>query len=81
MDLDIWLSFAAASALVLILPRPTLLALLPQALTKGPYIGWAGVERNVCGDFIMASLVLTGSGPLLSISGLVFSLIKWLGAF
>ena len=81
MDLGIWLSFAAALALVLILPRPTLLALLPQVLTKGPYIGWAGVERNVCGDFIMPSLVLTSSGPLLSVSGLVFSLIKWLRAF
>ena len=81
LNIHIWLPFAAASALIPILPRPTLLALLPQVLTKGPYIGWAGVERNVCGDFIMASLVLTGSGPLLSISGLVFSLIKWLGAF
>ena len=81
MDLGIWLSFAAALALVLILPRPTLLALLQKVLTKSPYIGWARVERNVCGDLIMASLMLTGSGPLLSVSGLVFSLIKWLGAF
>ena len=46
MDLGIWLSFAAALALVLILPRPTLLALLQQVLTKSPYIGWARVERN-----------------------------------
>ena len=81
MDLGIWLSFAAALALVLILPRPTLLALLQQVLTKSPYIGWARVERNVCGDLIMASLMPTGSGPLLSVSGLVFSLIKWLRAF
>ena len=81
MDLDIWLSFAAASALVLILPRLTLLALLSQVLTKGPHIGWAGVERIVCGDFIVASLVLTGLGPLLAVSGLVFSLLRWLGAF
>jgi threonine/homoserine/homoserine lactone efflux protein len=81
LDFNIWLSFAAASALVLILPGPTLLALLSQVLTKGPRVGWAGVAGIVCGDFIVASLVLTGLGPLLAVSGLVFSLLKWLGAF
>ena len=56
MDFNIWLSFAAASMLILILPGPTILTILSHTLTGGRRVIWAAVAAVACGDLISMSL-------------------------
>ena len=80
MDFNIWLSFAAASMLILILPGPTILTILSHTLTGGRRVIWAAVAAVACGDLISMSLALIGLGALLAASALAFTALKWLGA-
>ena len=80
MDFNIWLSFAAASILILILPGPTSLTILSHTLTGGRRVIWAAIAGIACGDLICMSLALIGLGALLAASALAFTALKWLGA-
>ena len=80
MDFNNWLSFAAASMLILILPGPTILTILSHTLTGGRRVIWAAVAAVACGDLISMSLALIGLGALLAASALSFTAFKWLGA-
>ena len=80
MDFNNWLSFAAASMLILILPGPTILTILSHTLTGGRRVIWAAVAAVACGDLISMSLALIGLGALLAASALAFTAFKWLGA-
>ena len=80
MDFNIWLSFAAASILILILPGPTSLTILSHTLTGGRRVIWAAIAGIACGDLICMSLALIGLGAVLAASALAFTALKWLGA-
>ena len=56
MDFNIWLSFAAASMLILILPGPTSLTILSHTLIGGRRVIWGAVAAIACGDLISMSL-------------------------
>ena len=58
MDFNNWLSFAAASMLILILPGPTILTILSHTLTGGRRVIWAAVAAVACGDLISMSSAL-----------------------
>lgn len=80
MDLDLWLAFAAASTVLLLIPGPTVLLVLSYALSKGRPVALASAGGVATGDFIAMSLSLAGLGALVAASATLFTALKWAGA-
>lgn len=80
MAIETWLAFAAASAVLLIIPGPTILLVVSYALGQG----WrAALPMSIgvaLGDFTAMTLSMLGIGALLAASATVFTALKWIGA-
>jgi homoserine/homoserine lactone efflux protein len=80
MGLETWLAFAAASAVLLAIPGPTILLVLSYALGRG-WSSAAPVAIGVAlGDFTAMTLSMLGVGALLAGSATLFTVLKWLGS-
>ena len=75
-----WVAFAAASAVVLIIPGPTILLVVSYALGQGRQAAMPLVLGVALGDTIAVLCSLAGLGALLAASALIFTVVKWLGA-
>ncbi len=80
MPVDLWLAFAAASAVMLLIPGPTSLLVVSYALGHGARSAAATAAGVVAGDFVAMTLSLIGVGALLATSAELFTLLKWVGA-
>lgn len=80
MPLDHWLAFAAASAVLLVIPGPTVLLVISYALSHGRRAGLATVAGVAFGDFTAMTASTLGVGALLAASASLFTALKWLGA-
>ena len=73
-------AFAAASFVLLIIPGPTIILVISQALAHGRQVALASVAGVGLGDLMAATLSLIGVGTVLAASATAFTIIKWLGA-
>ena len=80
MSFEIWLAFVAASAVVVIIPGPTVLLVVSYALGQGWRAALPMTIGVALGDFTAMTLSLLGIGALLMSSATVFTLVKWAGA-
>jgi threonine/homoserine/homoserine lactone efflux protein len=80
MTFELWLAFAAAAALLLAIPGPTVTLVIGYALGEGRRSAWATVAGVALGDFAALTLSLAGLGAVLAASASLFTLLKWLGA-
>ena len=80
MSFEIWLAFAAASAVLLLIPGPTVLLVVSYALGQGWRTALPMAVGVALGDFTAMTLSMLGVGALLAASATVFTLLKWLGA-
>ncbi|MBU2962658.1 LysE family translocator [Citreicella sp. C3M06] len=80
MPLDTWLTFLAASTLLLLIPGPTVLLVLSYALSKGRSVAVASALGVALGDFTAMTLSLAGLGALVLASATLFTALKWIGA-
>jgi len=80
MMLDNWMTFAAASAILVVMPGPTVLMTLSYALNGGRRIMPAAVLGVLLGDVIAMSVSLMGLGAVLMTSAFLFQILKWAGA-
>ena len=80
MATDLWLTFVAASIVLLIIPGPTILLVLSYALSQGRRVALATAFGVALGDFIAMSASLAGLGALVLASATLFSVLKWIGA-
>jgi len=80
MSLDLWFAFAAASAVMLLIPGPTALLVASYALSHGRRSALMTVAGVVAGDFISLTLSLAGLGALLAASATLFTVVKFIGA-
>ncbi|GBC59446.1 lysine transporter LysE [Desulfonema ishimotonii] len=80
MNMDVWLPFVFASALILIIPGPTIILVISQAVTHGRRSVTPLVAGVLFGDFAAMTLSLLGLGALLSASAALFTIFKWIGA-
>ncbi len=80
IPLETWLAFVAASAVLLVIPGPTITLVISYALTHGKRSAWATVPGVALGDFTALALSLAGLGALLAASALAFTALKWIGA-
>lgn len=80
MTFDLWLTFAAASTALLLIPGPTVLLVLSYALTKGRPVAVASASGVALGDLIAMTASLAGLGALVMASATLFTALKWVGA-
>lgn len=80
VSIETLLTFAIASMVLLIIPGPTIIMVVSQALAHGRRIAVASVVGVGLGDLIAASLSIIGVGTLLAASSTVFMIVKWAGA-
>lgn len=80
VDADTLMAFALASSVLLVLPGPTTVMVVSQALAHGRRVALASVFGVGLGDLFAASLSLVGVGAVLAASALAFTILKWIGA-
>ncbi len=80
MSPDIWLAFAAASTVLLLIPGPTVILVLSYALGRGWKVALPMAVGVALGDLTAMTLSLLGVGALLAASATLFTALKWLGA-
>ncbi len=80
MPLDLWLTFVAATAAMMLIPGPTVMLVLSYALSKGRSVAVASAGGVALGDFIAMSASLAGLGALVLTSATLFTALKWVGA-
>ena len=73
MNLEVWIPFALASALILIIPGPTIILVISQAVAHGRRSVVPLVAGVLLGDFTAMTLSLLGLGAVLSASAALFN--------
>ncbi len=80
MSLEVYIGFVLASSLILIIPGPTVILVVSQAIAHGRKSVAPLVAGVVAGDFTAMTMSLLGLGTLLAASARLFTLLKWIGA-
>ncbi len=80
MSFEHWLAFAAASAILVAIPGPTVLLVISYALGHGRRSAWATVAGVALGDFTAMTASMLGLGVLLTTTAALFVVLKWIGA-
>jgi threonine/homoserine/homoserine lactone efflux protein len=80
MTIETWLAFVAASAVLLIIPGPTVLLVVSYALGQGWRTALPMAFGVALGDFTAMTLSMLGVGALLATSAMLFAVLKWVGA-
>lgn len=80
MTFESWAAFAAASAVLLIIPGPTVLLVVSYALGQGWRTVLPMTVGVALGDFTAMTLSMLGLGALLAASATLFTILKWVGA-
>jgi threonine/homoserine/homoserine lactone efflux protein len=80
MDWRVLLGFAAASAVIGLIPGPGVTSIVGYALSSGRRTALASVAGASVGAAISMSLSLAGAGAILAASALAFTVLKWAGA-
>jgi len=79
LSLELWLAFVAASAVLLIIPGPTILAVLSYSMAHGRRANLPLVAAVALGDSTALVVSLLGLGTLLSASAFWFTVVKCAG--
>lgn len=80
MSVEVWITFVAASTILLIIPGPTVLLVVSYALGQGWRAALPMAVGVALGDFTAMTLSMLGVGALLATSAGLFTALKWLGA-
>jgi len=80
VDLHILSAFIAATIVLVVIPGPTTIMVVSQALAHGRQVALASVLGVGLGDLVAASLSIFGVGTVLAASATAFMVIKSLGA-
>jgi threonine/homoserine/homoserine lactone efflux protein len=80
MSVEIWLGFVLASAVLLVIPGPTLILVTSRALAGGRHTAWWTVPGVALGDLTALTLSAAGLGAVLAASATLFTIIKLAGA-
>ena len=80
MNMELFIPFVLAATLILIIPGPTILLVISQAVTHGRKSVVPLVIGVLLGDFTAMTLSLLGLGALMSTSAALFTIFKWIGA-
>jgi len=79
MPIELWLAFVAASAVLLIIPGPTILTVISYSMAHGRRANIPLIAAVALGDSTALVVSLLGLGALLAASAFWFTIIKWMG--
>ncbi len=79
MPIELWLAFVAASAILLVIPGPTILTVISYSLAHGRRANVPLVAAVALGDSTALVMSLLGLGALLATSAFWFTIVKWIG--
>lgn len=79
MSIELWLAFVAASAVLLIIPGPTILTVISYSIAHGRRANVPLVAAVALGDSTALVVSLLGLGALLATSAFWFTVVKVLG--
>ena len=79
MSIELWLALAAASAVLLIIPGPTILTVISYSMAHGRRANVPLVAAVALGDSTALVVSLLGLGALLAASSFWFTVVKWMG--
>lgn len=80
MNLETWLPFVMATTIILVIPGPTIILVVSQAVAHGRKSVVPLVVGVLLGDFTAMTLSLLGLGAVMAASASLFTLFKWAGA-
>src|SRR3954470_19942385 len=80
MTLTLWTAFVAASAILVLIPGPTVLLVVSYSLGQGWRTALPMAIGVALGDFTAMTLSMLGVGALLATSATIFTVLKWIGA-
>ena len=79
MPFELWLAFVAASAVLLVIPGPTILTVISYSVSHGRRANLPLVAAVALGDSTALVVSLLGLGTLLAASAFWFNAVKWVG--
>lgn len=79
MNMESWILFVLATTLILVIPGPTIILVISQAVDHGRKSVVPLVAGVLLGDFTAMTLSLLGLGVILAASAVLFTLFKWIG--
>ena len=79
MALEVWITFAVASTLLLIMPGPTVLLVVSYALGHGRRTALSTGAGVVLGDFVAMTASILGLGALLATSADLYGILRLIG--
>jgi len=79
MSIHLWFAFVAASAVLLIIPGPTILTVISYSMAHGRRANVPLVAAVTLGDSTALVVSLLGLGALLATSAFWFTVVKWVG--
>ena len=80
MAWESWLAFTAATAILLVIPGPTILLVISYALGQGWRSALPMAVGVALGDFTAMTVSMLGLGAVLATSATIFTILKWIGA-
>lgn len=79
MQFDIWLTFVVSAAVLTLIPGPSVLMVVGQALSHGRPTALRCIAGDLAGGVVVIALSLLGVGALLATSATLFQAVKWAG--
>ena len=79
MSIEVWLAYVAATAVLLIIPGPTILTVISYSMAQGKRARLPLVAAVALGDSTALVLSLLGLGTLLAASAFWFTVVKVVG--
>lgn len=79
MTFELWATFVAVVIVFAIIPGPTVILVVGQAISHGKKSVIPLVAGVLLGDFVAMTLSLIGLGAVLAASASLFLLLKWFG--
>ncbi|WP_153771978.1 LysE family translocator [Labrenzia sp. CE80] len=79
MAFHTWLAFITASVILTLIPGPSVLLVVGQAVAKGQKAAMICILGDVIGGFVLIGLSFMGVGALLAASATLFQVVKWAG--
>ncbi|WP_341915918.1 LysE family translocator [Ferrovibrio terrae] len=77
---ELWLAFAAAATVMILIPGPTTLMVLGHTMAGGPRRGALSLIGVTLGDICAITLSMLGFSAILATSAEAFTAMKWIGA-
>jgi len=79
VNIEIWVAFVLAALVVLVVPGPTIILVISQAIAHGRKAVLPLVVGVSLGDFTAMTFSLLGLGAIMASSAALFSVLKWIG--